>query len=95
MQRTAVAHWSMSRGAWYSPSGAGGGGVSWARGPVGGSVGLGRLPFAAWALTGQGDDANGGVTFVVKGVYVSVAGDGRIPLSELVEVAEGLRVGLR
>lgn len=40
-------------------------------------------------------DANGGATFVVKGVYVAVGGDGRIPLSELVEAAEGLRVGLR
>ncbi len=41
------------------------------------------------------DDANGGVTFVVDGVYVSLGGDGKIPLPELVKAAEGLRVASR
>ncbi|GIU98555.1 MAG: hypothetical protein KatS3mg014_0171 [Actinomycetota bacterium] len=41
------------------------------------------------------DDANGGVTFVADGVYVSVGGDGQIPLSDLVKVAEAIHVSAR
>jgi len=41
------------------------------------------------------DDANGGVTFVKDGIYVSVGGDGKIPLSDLVKAAEALRVSSR
>lgn len=36
--------------------------------------------------------AEGGVTFVVKGIYVSVGGDGRIPLDDLVTAAKELVV---
>jgi hypothetical protein len=38
------------------------------------------------------DDAEGGITVVLDGVYVSVGGDGTIPLKELVAVAESLEV---
>jgi hypothetical protein len=36
--------------------------------------------------------ANGGVTFVLQNVYVSVGGNGEIPLAELVDVASGLSI---
>jgi hypothetical protein len=38
------------------------------------------------------DDALGGVTFVRDGLYIAVGGDGKIPLTELVEVANSLDV---
>jgi hypothetical protein len=38
------------------------------------------------------DDAEGGVTLVTDGVYVSVGGDGMIPLARLVDTTEALRV---
>jgi hypothetical protein len=38
------------------------------------------------------DDAEGGATFVVDGVYVAVGGNGKIPLDHLVTAAEGLAV---
>jgi hypothetical protein len=41
------------------------------------------------------DDAKGGVTFVIDGIYVSVGGNGRIPLRDLVAAAEQVTISKR